>query len=64
MGGAAKGRTDAEIADIENQHRPHGLPRLPALGDKRRNALDAADGTIVVEGDRRVFRCRPYADQV
>jgi len=64
MGGAAKGRTDAEIADIENQHRPHGFARLPALGDQRSDALDAADGTIVVEGHRRVFRCRPYADQV
>jgi Transposase len=61
---AAKRRTDAEIADIENQHRPHGFARLPALGDKRSNALDAADGPIVVEGHRRVLRCRAYADQV
>jgi hypothetical protein len=64
MGDAAKGRTDVEIADIENQHRPHDFARLSALGYQRSNALDAADGTIVVEGHRRVFRCRPYADQV
>src|SRR5215831_8514866 len=61
MGSAAKRCPDAEIADIENQHRPHGFARLPALGDKRSNALDAADGPIVVEGHWRVFRCGPYA---
>jgi len=64
IGSAAKRRPDAEIADIENQDRPHGFACLPALVDKRRNALDTADGRIVVESHRRILRCRPYADQV
>ena len=61
MGSAAKGRTDTEIADIENQQRPQGFARRPALSDQRSNALDASDGPIIVEGHRRVFRSRPYA---